>query len=440
MDLAAFHRSAHDTTDGASGAADLPAAIVNSSFDAIISKTLDGTITSWNPAATALLGYLPEEMIGKSVRSLIPSDRQDEETRILARIKAGERVESCVTVRLNKEQRPIKVSLTISPIWDQNRKIIGAAKIIRTIASQEEMLEALRWRQFVDQAPVAMLVLDCDMFHLACSRRWVELHGVEGAGIGRYHYDVFPQVPEHWRDAHRRGLAGETVSADEEMFLRADGGKQWLRWEVRPWVTGDGTIGGITIMTEDVTDRVAAVRALRENELRMRLAQEAAKAGAWEWGLADNSLQCSDSLWSLYRVQRPEGWLSSIESWAAIIHPTDRERVIALVMAAAALGHDYEVPWRLDVPEGEPERWFVTRGSPIGGANGSPDRYFGVVIDITEQKLAESTLRENEMRMHLAQEAARAGAWEWRLADNQIRWSESLWMSWNRVPAHRARS
>ncbi len=426
MKLAMFGRAANDTTYGTSGAAELLAAIVNSSFDAIVSTTLDGRVTSWNPAASELFGYHSEEMIGESVRRLIPSDRQDEEDRILARIKAGERIQSYVTVRLDKEQRRIDVSLTVSPIWDQNRKIIGASKIIRTIASQKDGLEALRWRQFVDQVPVPMLMLDRNMVHLACSRRWVEVHGVD-AGIGRYHYDLFPQVPEHWKEAHRRGMAGQTVSADEEVFVRPDGGMQWLRWEVRPWLTSDGTIGGITIMTEDVTDRVLAVRALRESELRMRLAQEAAKAGAWEWELGDNSLRCSDSLWSLYGVEKPAGWQASIEAWAAIIHLADRERVIAAVMAAAALGHDYEVPWRLDVPEGEPERWFITRGSPIVGANGSPVRYFGVVIDITEQKLAEDALREREMVMRLAQEAAKAGAWEWRLADNQIQWSDSLW-------------
>ena len=119
----------------ASGSAGLLAAIVNSSFDAIISRMLDGTVTSWNPAATGLFGYSPEEMIGKSIRRLIPTDRQDEDERILAKIEAGERVEAYTTVRLAKNGRPIDVSLTISLIRDANGKIIGASDIVRNATS-----------------------------------------------------------------------------------------------------------------------------------------------------------------------------------------------------------------------------------------------------------------------------------------------------------------
>ncbi len=81
--------------------------------------------------------------------------------------------------------------------------------------------------------------------------------------------------------------------------MRTDGRTQWVRWEVRPWLTSDGAVGGITIMSEDVTERVEAVRALCDNEHWMRLAQEAAKVGTWEWRLADNRTQWSENLWGL---------------------------------------------------------------------------------------------------------------------------------------------
>jgi PAS domain S-box-containing protein len=305
------------------------------------------------------------------------------------------------------------------------------ANAIEQRALQEKVREQHKvseeyWRRFVDQAPVAMLVLDRNMVHLACSRRWTDLHAVE-AGIGRYHYDLFPQVPEHWREAHRRGQAGETVGADEEMFLNPDGYTQWFRWVVRPWLTSEGSIGGITIMTEDVTDRVLAVQALRESETRMRLAQEAARIGAWELRLSDYNVRWAESIWSSYGFVRPQQWEPITEAWELLVHPDDYERSARVSRDAVASAQEFEVQWRLNVPEGEPARWFLTRGKPIMGADERPDRYFGVIIEITEQKLAEDALRESETRMRLAQEAARAGALEWRLADNSLHFDKSMW-------------
>jgi PAS domain S-box-containing protein len=299
------------------------------------------------------------------------------------------------------------------------------------LKQHEEAAKNLRkseelWRQFVHQAPVAMLILDRNMVHLACSRRWVEVYGID-SGIGRCHYDIFTKVPEHWREAHRRGLAGEVVRADEEAFEGPDGGKRWLRWEVRPWLTSDGTIGGITIMTEDVTDRVSAVSALRENELRMRLAQEAAKAGVWE-ARPDKTAVWSDTLWKLFDLE-PNQCEPSRQAWLSTVHPDDRESVRTEIKRAGVAGGMLEVQWRVNRPEGEPERWLFARGRPLTGA--SPDHYFGVIIDITEQKLIEDALRDSEMRMRLAQEGAKAGTWEWRLADNSLQWSDPLWDVFN---------
>ena len=293
------------------------------------------------------------------------------------------------------------------------------------LLQQHEKSEELL-RQFVDQAPAAMLMLDRDMVHLACSRRWLELFGLDDGGMGRPHYDVFTQIPQHWKEAHRRGLAGETVCADEEAFTRPDGGMRWMRWEVRPWLTSDETIGGITIMGEDETERVLAVRALRESELRMRLAQEAA-GSALGMRLADNQIRWSESSWSLRTLVRSEQWRPIVETWETLIHPADYEVVISAALRSVARGEEIEIQWRLKSPEGEPVRWFMTRGRPILGADGAPDSYFGVVIEITDQKLAVDALRESELRMRLAQETARVATWELRPADKVNVWSENLW-------------
>lgn len=115
------------------------AAIVSSSSDAIASKTLEGIITSWNTSAERLLGYQASDIIGRSVRVLIPPDRQDEEDRILARLRAGERIDHFETVRLCKDGRPLDVSLTISPIRDRAGTIIGASKILRDITERKQL-------------------------------------------------------------------------------------------------------------------------------------------------------------------------------------------------------------------------------------------------------------------------------------------------------------
>lgn len=117
------------------------AAIVASTDDAIISKTLDGIITSWNPAAIKMFGYTEDEAIGKHISLVIPDDRLDEEDYIINQIKAGEKVEHFETVRMPKDGKFISLSLTISPILDVDGKVIGASKIARDISERKKAHE-----------------------------------------------------------------------------------------------------------------------------------------------------------------------------------------------------------------------------------------------------------------------------------------------------------
>jgi PAS domain S-box-containing protein len=117
------------------------AAIVESSDDGILSKDLNGVITSWNQGAERLFGYTADEAIGKPVTMLIPTERHDEEPAILARIRRGERVEHYETIRQRKDGSLIDISLTISPIRDQDGKIVGASKIARDITERRQAEE-----------------------------------------------------------------------------------------------------------------------------------------------------------------------------------------------------------------------------------------------------------------------------------------------------------
>ena len=119
------------------------AAIVASSEDVIVSKDLNGIITSWNDAATRVFGYSADEMIGSSILKLIPEHLHSDEKTIIENIRAGRRVEHFETVRLTKEGKPIEVSLTVSPVKDASGQVIGASKILRDISNRKRLEQSL---------------------------------------------------------------------------------------------------------------------------------------------------------------------------------------------------------------------------------------------------------------------------------------------------------
>src|ERR1043166_5986497 len=131
--------------------------LVDSSNDAIVTKTLDCIIQSWNPAAERLFGYEAAQAIGQHISFIIPPDRIQEEALIIARQRAGERVEHFDTVRVRKDGTPVEVSLTISPIKDAEGRVVGASKIARDITSQKRLQEELREANQRKDAFLAML-------------------------------------------------------------------------------------------------------------------------------------------------------------------------------------------------------------------------------------------------------------------------------------------
>ena len=139
-------------------------------------------------------------------------------------------------------------------------------------AAQEARYESEeRLRLFIEHAPVALAMFDRDMRYLAVSRRWITDYGLnERDVIGHSHYEIFPEATDRWKAVHQQGLAGAIVREEQDLFQRADGSERWLCWEVRPWKTDEGRVGGIVIFTEDITERKRAERALLQNQKDLR--------------------------------------------------------------------------------------------------------------------------------------------------------------------------
>src|SRR5215469_8247398 len=269
------------------------AAVVESSEVAIISKDLDGVIVSWNAGAHRIFGYTEAEAVGQPINMLIPPEFEDEENQILERLRAREHIEHYETIRVTKEGRKVDVSLTISPIRDWNGKIVGFSNIAQDITARKRAEQILRetnqalqrqkgvletreelLRIFVKNVPAGVAMLDRDMRYLQVSDRFCADYSVDSSQVlGRSHYELFPDIPDRWKEVHRRALDGETLRADEDRWDRK-AGTTWVRWEVRPWRSADGLTGGILIFAEDVTRRKQMEEALSSMSRKLIESQE----------------------------------------------------------------------------------------------------------------------------------------------------------------------
>ena len=130
-------------------------------------------------------------------------------------------------------------------------------------AKQHARAAASELDAFFESAPAAMAMFDTQMRYLKASRRWILDYGLENTPLlGVSHYSIFPGLPQRWKEVHRRCLAGAVERADEDCFQRPDGSVMWLMWEVRPWYARDGQIGGLLMLTEDISARRRAEREL----------------------------------------------------------------------------------------------------------------------------------------------------------------------------------
>ncbi|WP_420239583.1 PAS domain S-box protein [Telmatobacter bradus] len=247
------------------------AAIVQSSSDAIISSSLDGRIQTWNSGAEKIFGYQAEDVVGRNFSLLVPERNDALRESMLTRIACGESI-AHETELLGHNEKRIPVSCTFSPIHDAQGMVSGVSAIVRDISEHNAMLSALRESNgllqiMIQEAPAGLAMLDREMRILACSKRWKEDRALTGMDIiGRIHQELDPGTPQRWQEEQARALAGETILSSEDCYVRRDGQLRWLSRTLRPWMTGDGQIGGIVLLTEDITKHKKAEDARRRSE------------------------------------------------------------------------------------------------------------------------------------------------------------------------------
>jgi PAS domain S-box-containing protein len=210
---------------------------------------------------------------------------------------------------------------------------------------------------------------------------------------------------EQW--AVSRALRGETATDAEYTLRRKDTGETWIgSYSFAPICGPKGQLVGSVVVGRDITEKKRAEEALRRSEERLRLAQEAAQAGTWEWDLRTNKNFWSDELWALYGLG-PHSCEPSYDGWLASVHPDDRADAEQAVKEAASNSAELNAEWRTN--NGTGQRWLMSRGRPLRDATGKVSSYIGIVVDITDLKRAEQLIRESEKNHRLLIENLNSG-------------------------------
>jgi PAS domain S-box-containing protein len=247
------------------------AAIVESSDDAIIGKSLDSTVLTWNSGAERLFGWRAEEIAGRSIRILIPDDRQAEEDRILAIVRSGDQVPTFETVRRRKDGTLVSVAITVSPVRNERGEIVAASKIARDISGAKLIraeLEAseLRFRMLADNISQLAWITDRTGWITWYNQRWYDYTGVTPEASRGWGWEAV-QHPDHVEAVTRRWqhhLANELPWEDTFPLLGADGGYRWFLSRATPSRDASGRVAHWFGTNTDIT-------AMRDAEQRIEL-------------------------------------------------------------------------------------------------------------------------------------------------------------------------
>jgi PAS domain S-box-containing protein len=360
-------------------------ALIENGLDNISMLAADGTLLWESPATIRTLGYGENEFKGRNIFELVhPDDARwvgiqfadmfshpgtaYRGTFRVQHANGGWRwIESIGTNLLDEPG----VGAIIINYRDVTEKKIAEESLY---FSQQQLLSMIR------EAPLAIAMFDLAMRYVAVSKRWVEEYGRGYTElIGKSHYEINPDLPNRWKEIHQRGLSGETIRNDDDLWVQADGTKKWLRWAIVPWHDGKGRIEGIILSAEDITERRHAEAALSQSEQNYRNLLEHA----------------SDAIF----IFNDQGQYILVNQVACALMGYSKEELLSMHVSELVAPEDLQrMPLRMqELRNGEVlliERTFVRRdGKRIQcevSAKMLPDgRFQSLVRDITNRKRTE---------------------------------------------------
>jgi PAS domain S-box-containing protein len=293
---------------------------------------------------------------------------------------------------------------------NETGEITGVVEFVRDITEQKRSNDALaKWQDLmqyiIKHDPNAITVLDKNLNHIFVSNRFLEDYKVQEENIiGKNHYEVFPEVPEKWREVHQRALGGEVVSSNDDFFIREDGSVEYTRWECRPWYESEHEIGGIILYTEVITEKVNIEEKLRESEGRFRNLFETMAQGVVYQDKKGNIISANPAAEKILGItlDQMQGRTSMDQRWKAVSEdkselPGEQHPAMVALRTGESVENFIQGIYN---PQKEDYVWIIVNSIPqFKKGSKKPYQVFSTFLDITERKNAEEKLQESEEKL-----------------------------------------
>jgi PAS domain S-box-containing protein len=363
-----------------------------------------------NQAFADMLGYTCEELSKRTWQSITPPEEVEWVQNHLDELLATGADSTRIKKRyIHKNGSIIWADVSVAIRRDTSGNPMNFITTIVDITAQKQAEEALQhshdlMRYIIEHNRSAVAVHDKNLNYIYVSQRYLQDYNVnETDVIGKHHYEVFPDLPQKWRDVHQKALAGEILSAEDDPYYRDDGSMEWTRWECRPWYEADGSIGGIIVYTEVITKRKQMEQALRESEERLRLAVESAQQGIYDLDIGTKKVTVNE-IYARMLGYDPKTFTETLDSWRKRLHPNDAEHTTKYLQEYLnGLSDRFQTEFRLRTAKGD-YIWVLSIGKIVEyDVDGKPKRMLGTHTNITglrnleNEKILFSNLFENSL-------------------------------------------
>lgn len=370
------------------------AAIIESSGDAIISKTLAGIITSWNRGAEEVFGYKANEIIGQSITKIIPKERLGEEPEIIRKIQAGETIAHFETQRLHKHGKLIDISLTISPIKDNHGNITGASKIARDITEQIEARKKIeeseqRFHNLIFSSPSGIGILyGEDMVITIANEPIIEIWGKGKEIIGKKYFEALPELAEQgyreiFESVYKTGIPFNAIETPVQILQNGKDTLKYYNFILYPQRNINKEIIGIGIIASEVTSQALINNNIKESEERFRSLTQSLPQLIWVTD-ADGNSEFISSSWIEYAGIEPK----TDKDWKEILHAEDYHAFTEANALSLTTENIYTADVRLKNRGGN-YRWHTVKGAPVFNNEKKIIKWIGAFTDIHDQKIKE---------------------------------------------------